>query len=133
MEQLFLTILNRAVTAGWLVLLVMVLRVVLKRAPRAVHYGLWAIVAVRLLWPGDLLPRAGVSLVPTTEPISGDVLTAAGTAVSGGLPAVGSPAGAAAAEKVGELISVHVIARPHVEVDSILPKGRPSQTPNAGK
>ena len=98
MEQLFLTILNRAVTAGWLVLLVMVLRVVLKKAPRAAHYGLWAIVAVRLLWPGDLLPRAGVSLVPTTEPISGDVLTAAGTAASGGLPAVGSPAGAAAAE-----------------------------------
>ena len=98
MEQLFLTILNRAVTAGWLVLLVMVLRVVLKKAPRAARYGLWAIVAVRLLWPGDLLPRAGVSLVPTTEPISGDVLTAAGTAVSGGLPAVGSPAGAAAAE-----------------------------------
>lgn len=98
MEQLFLTILNRAVTAGWLVMLVMVLRVVLKKAPRAAHYGLWAIVAVRLLWPGDLLPRAGVSLVPTTEPISGDVLTAAGTAVSGGLPAVGSPAGAAAAE-----------------------------------
>lgn len=52
MEQLFLTILNRAVTAGWLVLLVMVLRVVLKKAPRAAHYGLWAIVAVRLLWPG---------------------------------------------------------------------------------
>ena len=34
-------------------------------------------------------------------------------------------AGAAAAEKVGELISVHVIARPHVEVDNILPKGKP--------
>lgn len=98
MEQLFLTILNRAITAGWLVLLVMVLRVVLKKAPRAAHYGLWAIVAVRLLWPGDLLPQAGVSLVPTAEPISGDVLTAAGTAVSGGLPAVSSPAGAAAAE-----------------------------------
>lgn len=49
MEQLFLTILNRAVTAGWLVLLVMVLRVVLKKAPRAAHYGLWAIVAVRLV------------------------------------------------------------------------------------
>ena len=38
-------------------------------------------------------------------------------------------AGAAAAEKVGELISVHVIARPHVEVDAILPKGRQSQPP----
>ena len=42
-------------------------------------------------------------------------------------------AGAAAAEKVGELISVHVIARPHTEVDAILPKGRLSQNPNPGK
>ena len=32
-------------------------------------------------------------------------------------------AGAAAAEKVGELISVHVIPRPHAEVDSVLPHG----------
>ena len=32
-------------------------------------------------------------------------------------------AGAAAAEKVGELISVHVIPRPHAEVDNILPHG----------
>ena len=31
-------------------------------------------------------------------------------------------AGAAAARRVGELISVHVIARPHTEVDRILPK-----------
>jgi len=31
-------------------------------------------------------------------------------------------AGAAAAERVGELISVHVIPRPHTEVDVILPK-----------
>ena len=42
-------------------------------------------------------------------------------------------AGAAAAEKVGELISVHVIARPHTEVDAILPHGRLSQNPNPGK
>ena len=35
-------------------------------------------------------------------------------------------AGAAAAEKVGELVSVHVIARPHTEVDNILPHGKPS-------
>lgn len=31
-------------------------------------------------------------------------------------------AGAAAAERVGELVSVHVIPRPHAEVDAILPK-----------
>jgi ethanolamine utilization protein EutM len=42
-------------------------------------------------------------------------------------------AGAAAAEKVGELVSVHVIARPHMEVDAILPKNRMGQAPSAGK
>ncbi|MFC5469860.1 ethanolamine utilization microcompartment protein EutM [Cohnella suwonensis] len=31
-------------------------------------------------------------------------------------------AGAAAAEKVGELVSVHVIPRPHGDIESILPK-----------
>lgn len=42
-------------------------------------------------------------------------------------------AGAAAAEKVGELISVHVIARPHVEVDNILPKARTGGSNAQGK
>ena len=36
-------------------------------------------------------------------------------------------------EKVGELISVHVIARPHMEVDAILPKGRNNPSAPAGK
>ncbi|MEN4376144.1 BMC domain-containing protein [Streptococcus pyogenes] len=31
-------------------------------------------------------------------------------------------AGAAAAQRIGELLSVHVIPRPHMEVESILPK-----------
>ena len=42
-------------------------------------------------------------------------------------------AGAAAAEKVGELISVHVIARPHTEVDNILPKGKSAPSAPAAK
>ena len=37
-------------------------------------------------------------------------------------------AGAAAAEKVGELVSVHVIPRPHAEVDSMLPHAKGGQT-----
>jgi ethanolamine utilization protein EutM len=32
-------------------------------------------------------------------------------------------AGAAAARRVGELVSVHVIPRPHAEVDRVLPRG----------
>jgi ethanolamine utilization protein EutM len=33
-------------------------------------------------------------------------------------------AGAAAAKRVGELVSVHVIPRPHVNLDQVLPLGR---------
>jgi ethanolamine utilization protein EutM len=40
-------------------------------------------------------------------------------------------AGAAAARRVGELISVHVIPRPHAEVERILPK--PTVAAPAGK
>ena len=38
-------------------------------------------------------------------------------------------AGAAAAEKVGELKSVHVIPRPHAEVEGVLPMGRGKKSP----
>jgi microcompartment protein CcmL/EutN len=34
-------------------------------------------------------------------------------------------AGAAAARRVGELVSVHVIPRPHIEVERILPAQKP--------
>ena len=44
--------------------------------------------------------------------------------VRGGVGAVkaATDAGSAAANKVGELVSVHVIPRPHTEVEKILPK-----------
>lgn len=41
-------------------------------------------------------------------------------------------AGAAAARRVGELISVHVIPRPHNEVERVLPKGNNSKTLKGG-
>ena len=78
-----------------------------------------------------MVKSANVQLVGK-EQVGGGLVT---VMVRGDVGAVkaATDAGAAAAEKVGELISVHVIARPHMEVDPILPKGRPSQTPNAGK
>ncbi len=57
----------------------------------------------------------------------GKVLVGGGlvtVAVRGDVGAVkaATDAGAAAAEKIGELVSVHVIPRPHSEVEMILPK-----------
>ena len=69
----------------------------------------------------QLVGKVGGGLV--TVMVRGDV----------GAVKAATDAGAAAAEKVGELISVHVIARPHMEVDAILPKGRLGQNPPATK
>ena len=76
-----------------------------------------------------MVKSANVQLVGK-EQVGGGLVT---VMVRGDVGAVkaATDAGAAAAEKVGELISVHVIARPHTEVDAILPHGRLSQTPPA--
>ena len=78
-----------------------------------------------------MVKSANVQLVGK-EQVGGGLVT---VMVRGDVGAVkaATDAGAAAAEKVGELISVHVIARPHTEVYVILPKGRPNQGPQAGK
>ena len=71
-----------------------------------------------------MVKAANVQLVGK-EQVGGGLVT---VMVRGDVGAVkaATDAGAAAAEKVGELISVHVIPRPHTEVDVILPKGRES-------
>lgn len=61
------------------------------------------------------------------EQIGGGLVT---VMVRGDVGAVkaATDAGASAAEKIGELVSVHVIPRPHAEVDAILPRGREAQS-----
>ena len=68
-----------------------------------------------------MVKAANVQLVGK-EQVGGGLVT---VMVRGDVGAVkaATDAGAAAAEKVGELISVHVIPRPHAEVDHILPHG----------
>ena len=77
-----------------------------------------------------MVKSANVQLVGK-EQVGGGLVT---VMVRGDVGAVkaATDAGAAAAEKVGELISVHVIARPHAEVDAILPKhSRPAPNTKA--
>ena len=67
-----------------------------------------------------MVKAANVSLVGK-EVIGGGLVT---VLVRGDVGAVkaATDAGAAAAQRVGELVSVHVIPRPHGEVETILPK-----------
>jgi beta-lactamase regulating signal transducer with metallopeptidase domain len=67
MDKLFLQIFNTAITAGWLVLAVLAARLLLKKAPAWIKCALWALVALRLVWPFSL--ESVLSLLPSTEVI----------------------------------------------------------------
>ena len=62
MNELFLKIINMSISASWLILAVLILRLVLKKAPKWVSVLLWGIVAVRLICPFSI--ESPVSLIP---------------------------------------------------------------------
>ena len=67
MNKLFLKIINMSISASWLVLAVLLLRFVLKKAPKWVNVLLWGIVAVRLAFPFSI--ESALSLIPSAETI----------------------------------------------------------------
>ncbi len=67
MNELFLKIINMSISASWLVLAVLLLRFVLKKAPKWVNVLLWGIVAVRLAFPFSI--ESALSLIPSAETI----------------------------------------------------------------
>lgn len=65
MSDLFLKIVNMSISASWLILAVLILRLVLKKAPKWVNVLLWGIVAVRLICPFSF--ESALSLIPSAE------------------------------------------------------------------
>ena len=74
MEQVldFSNILNASIAASWMVLAVIVLRFLLKKAPRWMHVALWGLVAVRLLLPFSI--ESAFSLIPSAETVPQEIL-----------------------------------------------------------
>ena len=68
MAEVFLTVVNRGLSAGWLVLAVIAARFLLKKAPRWAVCALWGLVALRLLCPFS--PESPLSLIPDAQPVS---------------------------------------------------------------
>ena len=62
MGAVFLTLLHMSLAASALVVVVVVQRLLLKRAPKAIHCALWAMVALRLLLPFSV--ESSFSLIP---------------------------------------------------------------------
>ncbi len=72
MSAVFLSILNMSLSASWIVLAVLILRLLLKKAPKWIIVLLWGIVAIRLICPLSI--ESALSLIPNAEPINPDIL-----------------------------------------------------------
>lgn len=72
MSGIFLKLLNLSISASWLVLVVLALRLVLKRAPKWVNVLLWGMVALRLMLPLSI--ESALSLIPSAETLSPEVV-----------------------------------------------------------
>ena len=68
MAAVFLKLLNLSISASWLVLAVLALRLVLRRAPKWVNVLLWGMVALRLMLPFSV--ESALSLIPSAETVS---------------------------------------------------------------
>ena len=85
-EQLFLKILNMSISASYLVLAVIALRFLLKKAPKWVNVLLWGIVAIRLLCPFTL--ESALSLIPSAQTVSPEIMLDPTPTIDSGIPAV---------------------------------------------
>ena len=72
LSEIFLKIVNMSISASWLVLAVLLLRLVLKKAPKWVSVLLWGFVAVRLICPFTM--ESVLSLIPSAETVSPEIM-----------------------------------------------------------
>ena len=90
MSSAFLQLLNMSITAGWIVLAVLILRLCLKKAPRWITCLLWGLVALRLILPFNI--ESPFSLIPSAETVvSTDFGDTSSPVVNSGIGSIDKP------------------------------------------
>ena len=72
MGDVFLKLLNMSITAGWLILAVLCIRLLFRKMPKWVNCLLWGVVAIRLICPFSI--ESQFSILPSTEPIKSNAV-----------------------------------------------------------
>ena len=86
MTQVFLYLANQSITAGYLILAVLLLRLLLRRVPKDLLLWLWVPVGLRLILPVSL--RSALSLIPNAKPIPMDIAYSPAPAIDSGIPVI---------------------------------------------
>ena len=107
MTAVFLKLLNMSISASWVVLAVLVLRVVLKRAPKTVWCVLWGLAAVRLICPFSI--ESIFSLIPSAETIPKEIMYVQEPAIQSGIVALNSFVNPTISEKLAPTPEMSVI------------------------
>ena len=88
MSEIFLKIINMSISASYIVLAVLLLRLLLKKAPKWITVVLWGIVAVRLICPFSI--ESVLSLIPSSEVVSPTIMTDKIPTINTGIPIINS-------------------------------------------
>ena len=91
MGGLFLTVLNMSLTASYVILFVIIVRLLLKKAPKFISYALWGVAAFRLIVPFSF--ESMFSLMPRNTnavPIPHDIIYQQNPQINSGIEAVDS-------------------------------------------
>lgn len=88
MQNIFISLLNTSITAGYLVIAVMLLRPLLKKAPKYIRCILWGLVGLRLILPFSF--ESVLSLIPSAEPIPPEIVTSPAPVIHSGITFVNS-------------------------------------------
>ena len=83
MESLFIKLLNNSISAGWLVLAVLLARLLLKKGPKNLRCALWGLVGLRLALPVRL--QSVFSLVPSAVTVSEKIMLDPTPAINSGI------------------------------------------------
>lgn len=86
MTQVFVSLLNRSISASWLILAVILLRLALKKAPGWSVTLLWSLVGLRLISPFSI--QSALSLVPSAQTVPSDIGFAMIPAIDSGVSSI---------------------------------------------
>ncbi|MBQ3081803.1 MAG: hypothetical protein IJC49_05055 [Clostridia bacterium] len=88
MEAVFIKLFNMSITATWIALAVILIRLLFKKAPKHFRVFMWGLVGLRLLIPFSI--ESVLSLIPSAETVPPDIIYSDKPYIQSGIPIINS-------------------------------------------
>lgn len=88
MSAIFINVINMSISAGYAILAILLIRLLLKKAPKWISVMLWCVAGIRLIIPFSV--ESVLSLIPSAETVSPDIMTDTSPTINSGLSFINS-------------------------------------------